>query len=225
MEKVYVNNSTTAAVVIDCQKGFSELCPNELPVKGALEIVPEIQKVLSMVKIKVGSKDAHNPKDIWVADEKHPQIVTKVEGTDQADCYWNSHCNVGEKGFELLDGLPEPKDFDFFIWKGIEAHPYSAAYHLLNPNKNGNKMTTGLIEYLRSKGITTIIVLGLATNFCVRATVYDLKEAGFEIIVDLAGCRGIDYPVGAVDECVEQMRKDGIKIVKNYEGIEFLPWG
>ena len=48
-----------------------------------------------------------------------------------ADLSWVSHCVPGTPGFELLDELPQPLDYDYFVWKGVEPdlHPYGACYH------------------------------------------------------------------------------------------------
>jgi nicotinamidase/pyrazinamidase len=52
-------------------------------------------------------------------------------------------------------------------------------------------VSTGLIEWYNSKGITTVIVGGLATNYCVGDTVKDLVDNGFQVILNLGGCRGL----------------------------------
>jgi nicotinamidase/pyrazinamidase len=70
-----------------------------------------------------------------------------------------------------------------------------------------------IIEYLRSVNIDTIIILGLATNYCCMATAIDLKNSGFNVIVNLAGCRGI----GDINPSIEKMKSLGIEFVKSSE--------
>ena len=113
---------------------------------------------------------------------------------------------------EFLPGLPEPLAYDFVAYKGIEndSHPYGACYHDL-----GDKRSTGLIEFLRDRNVTAVIVGGLATNYCVATTARQLKKAGFRVMLNLAACRGIDIPEGAVDKCVEELFTQGIEIIAN----------
>ena len=117
---------------------------------------------------------------------------------------------VGSYGFELLEGLPHPRDYDFFVWKGMEPdmHPYGACYHTLDWREN--RMSTGVIEYLRAVGITTVIVGGLATDYCVRNTALQLRDAGFEVVLNLAASRGIAD--ATVAEAIAEMKSVGIVV-------------
>lgn len=180
------DKKTTASFDIDAQKGFTPICPDELPVPDGDAIVDELNKNAVFAKYRIGSKDAHNENAIWVATEEKPQF-TEV-GEPNVDIRWNSHCNVGTTGFELLDGLPDPLDYDYFVWKGIEnnTHPYGACYHDLKKTK-----TTGVIEFLKAKKVEVIIAGGLATDYCVYETVMELADAGFRVILNLKACRGI----------------------------------
>ena len=125
------------------------------------------------------------------------------------------HAVPGTKGFELIDGLPKPSDYDFFVWKGIELdmHPYGACYHDL-----GNTMSTGAIEFLKCQGVKTVIVGGLATEYCLKTTAFQLKDAGFSVIVNLAACRGID-PAN-VKLAINEMQQSGMTIVNSASDIE-----
>ncbi len=163
-EKLTVIFSKTASHNVDPQKGFTPLCPNELPVPDGDNIVGELNAQNNSVKYKTVSKDVHPGNAIWIATKKEPQFST-VEGKN-VDVRWNKHCMSGTYGAELLDGLPKMNEYDFIVAKGYEPdlHPYSSCYHDL-----GKKLSTGLIEWYNSKEITTVLVSGLATNFsCVR---------------------------------------------------------
>ncbi len=175
-----------ASFDVDPQKGFTPLCPNELPVPGGHEIVAALNKQAAQAGLRVGSKDAHSPGAIWIATPEQPQF-SPVAG-DNVDIRWNSHCIIGTPGCELLDGLPAETDYDFFIWKGIQPdlHPYGACYHDL-----ANTLSTGVIEYLRQAEVTHIIVGGLALDYCVKTTALQLRAAGFDVLVNRTACRGI----------------------------------
>ena len=186
VEKITVVFNKTASHNVDPQKGFTPICPNELPVPDGDNIVDELNGQNNLVAYKTVSKDMHPANAIWLATPDKPQF-SPVEG-ENVDIRWNAHCMSGTKGAELLDGLPKMQDYDFIVAKGYEAdlHPYSSCYHDLN-----GKLSTGLIEWYNSKGISTVIVGGLATNYCVGSTVVDLVNAGFQVILNLGGCRGI----------------------------------
>ena len=197
----------TASFDVDAQKGFTPLCPKELPVPDGYNIVDELNKNALEACVRVGSKDAHNPNAIWVATEENPQFSIVGVGEPNVDIRWNSHCNVGTTGFELLDGLPKPLEYDYFVWKGIEddTHPYGACYHDI-----AKKISTGVIEYLKSKNIKCVIVGGLATDYCVFETVMELVESGFVVILNLESCRGISEDT--IKTAIEKMEKVGVII-------------
>jgi nicotinamidase/pyrazinamidase len=216
-EKLSVIFSKTASHNVDPQKGFTPLCPNELPVLDGENIVGELNKQNGLVKYKTVSKDVHPSNAIWLATVKEPQF-SPVEGKD-VDIRWNAHCMSGTYGAELLDGLPKMIDYDFFVAKGYEPdlHPYSSCYHDLS-----KKSSTGLIEWYNSKDITTVLVSGLATNFCVSETCKDLSDAGFQVVLNLAGCRGIGTQE-VIDECVNMLvDKYKVFVIDSVEDIEVV---
>lgn len=203
-----INKLTTASIDVDAQKTFSPLCPDELPVSEAEQIVPELNRQAHYARLRVGSKDAHSPNAIWVATPTEPAL-TSLSG-ENVDCYWPVHAVPGTPGFELLADLPHPKDYDFFIWKGVEPdmHPYGACYHDLT-----GKLSTGLIEYLRQQQITTVLVGGLALDYCVKTTALQLVEAGFSVIINLAATRGISEESSY--NAIKELKKNGIQFIES----------
>ena len=199
---------TTASFDVDAQNTFTPLCPAELAVPGGDTIAAALNAQASLACIRVGSKDAHAPNAAWVASEDKPMFSSV--GLPDSDIRWNAHAVVGSYGFELLEGLPHPRDYDFFVWKGMEPdmHPYGACYHTLDWREN--RMSTGVIEYLRAVGITTVIVGGLATDYCVRNTALQLRDAGFEVVLNLAASRGIAD--ATVAEAIAEMKSVGIVV-------------
>lgn len=177
---------TIASLDIDAQKGFTPLCPNELPVAGGADIVAALNAQAALASLRIGSKDAHPANAAWVVTT--PAAMLQPLDLPNADLTWPTHCVPGTPGFELLDGLPAPIDYDFFVWKGVEPdlHPYGACYHDL-----AERRSTGLIEFLQARGISTVLVGGLATDYCIKTSVLQLRRAGLRVIVHLDACRGI----------------------------------
>jgi nicotinamidase/pyrazinamidase len=183
---IKIVKSKTASIDVDPQKGFSELCPTELPVEGALNIVEELLHNHQKASVCLVSRDMHPSGALWEASSPD-EMLTSV-GLPEVDIKWNPHCIVGTLGCELLPGLPSIREYDFQINKGLDpdAHPYGAFYH-----DSSEKLSTGGIEFLRSKGIDTVLVGGLALDFCVKKSVEQLLDANFKVIVNLASTRAV----------------------------------
>lgn len=209
----------TAVFAVDMQKGFTNACPDELPVPGGEKLVEPFMRLVGMTDHLVGSKDAHPPNAIWIASEEHPQfskIDKKALSKDpidnwDVDIYWKAHCVVGTKGFELIDGMPEVCDFDFFVYKGVEPnmHPYGACFHDIE----GWALSTGVVEWLLYHKIYTVVVAGLATDYCIANTAMQLARNYFDVVVCLEACAGVS----------EETTKMAIERMKKYHTIPLLP--
>lgn len=198
------SRETIAAFDVDAQQCFTPLCPDELPVPDGHRIAQELNHQARLAEIRVGSKDAHPANAVWVATEACPQL-TPVTGYKNVDLHWNRHAVPGTKGFELVEGLPDVTDYDFFVWKGVEMdiHPYGACFHDLE-----ERLSTGVIEFLKSKGIATVLVGGLAFDFCIKTTALQLQHAGFQVYVNRAATRGLAE--SSVASAVEDMNAAGV---------------
>lgn len=196
-----------ASFDIDAQNTFTPVCPDELPVNGGDEIAGELNAQAAFASLRVASRDAHSRCALWLSDENHAPL-TLINGHPDLDVRWPAHAIIGTKGFDFIAGLDGSR-YDFQVFKGIEVdkHPYGACYHDLR-----NRLSTGVIEYLRCHGITTVICGGLATDYCVKNTALQLKAAGFDVVLNLAGCRGI--APDTVASALREMEAAGIKFVK-----------
>lgn len=203
-----------ASFDVDAQRTFTPLCPNELPVAEGDKLGPELNRQAGFAAFRLGSKDSHSPKAVWVTEDRDKIGQPGVDG-DNVEEHWPVHAVPGTEGFELIPGLPRPAEYDFFVWKGVELdmHPYGACYHDL-----AEKMSTGVIEWLESRGVTHVIVGGLATDFCVWASARQLQEAGFQVILNRAACRGIADE--SIAEALEAMRQAGVAFIDSCDELE-----
>ena len=201
---------TTASFDVDCQKGFTPICPDELPVQDGDQIVDELNAQAKFAQWRLGSKDAHPSNPLWIAKIPQDILTPVLPPANNIDVYWPLHCVAGTQGCELLDGLPAPENYDFFVWKGVEPHlhPYGACYHDLH-----NRLSTGVIEFLHSKNINLIIVGGLATDYCVANTAKQLKNAGFHVIVNLGACRGV--ATDSTEKTIDEFTKLNIVMINS----------
>ena len=208
-----IQQHTTASFDIDPQKGFTPLCPDELPVNEGHLLAPFLNKQAALARLRIVSKDAHPPAAIWKATQEAP-LFSPVSG-ENVDIRWHMHCVPGTPGFELIDGLPAVNDYDYVVYKGVEPdmHPYGACYHDLK-----DSLSTGVIEYLQQQQIKTVICGGLATDYCVKLTALQLAKAGFDVIVNLEACRGI--APDTIATALEALSTANVKIIQGLSELE-----
>ncbi|TEW55301.1 isochorismatase family protein [Psychromonas sp. RZ22] len=210
-----ITKSTTASFDVDPQCGFTPLCPNELPIEQGHLIAHELNTQAQFASYRIVSKDCHPAQAPWIANSLD-EIMTPVIGDyPNLDIKWPAHCIVGTKGNALIPGLPDENDYDFVVEKGMDPlkHPYGACYHDLAENDS-----TGIITWLLSKKIKTIIVGGLATDFCVKTTVLQLCRAGFQVIVNLAACRGVAEE--STQLACQEMQQAGAIVITDSKALE-----
>lgn len=198
-----------ASADVDAEKCFTPLCPGELPVDGGHLIADELNAQARYAKWRLGSKDAHPMASWWIDTDQHPQFEP-IKGYEDMDVRWRVHGVPGTFGFQLIDGLPPVKKYDYFVWKGIELnmHPYGMCFHDLT-----EKMSTGVIEFMHYNVVKVVIVGGLATDYCVKVTVLQLLKAGFAVILNLGACRGISETT--TKQAIKEMRDAGAIIINN----------
>ena len=187
-----------ALVVIDVQNDF---CPG-----GALEVpdgdavVPVINRIASRFSARVLAQDWHPPGHLSFASShegKAPFETATLPYGEQV--LWPDHCVQGTPGAAFHANLVTD-GADLVLRKGFRPSidSYSAFY------ENDRSTSTGLAGYLRSRGISRLFFVGLATDFCVAYSAIDGAREGFEVAVIEDACRGIDLD-GSLDAAWEQM--------------------
>ncbi|KPN70764.1 nicotinamidase [Neisseria sp. 83E34] len=202
------------SIDVDAQKTFTPLCPQELPVAEGDKIVDELNAQAALADLRVMTKDAHSPAARWLVDNYVDML--KPTGLKNADLTWVAHAMVGTEGYELLDGLPDLSGYNYCVWKGVDPqlHPYGACFHDIE-----ERLSTGLIEWLTLQNTNTVIVGGLATDYCVKTTVLQLLKGGkWRVIVNAAACRGIAPET--VEAAWQEMKAQGAVVLENAESIE-----
>lgn len=197
------------SIDVDAQKTFTPLCEKELPIAEGHTIVDELNAQAALADLRVMTKDAHSHAAKWLVNL--PEDMLKPTGLPDADLTWVAHAMVGSYGYELLDGLPSTKAYDYCVWKGVdpELHPYGACFHDVE-----EKLSTGLIEWLKCQNAQTIIVGGLATDYCVKHTVLQLlRNPSWQVIVNQAACRGI--AADTIQIAWKEMKQAGAIILEN----------
>ncbi|NGN42787.1 bifunctional nicotinamidase/pyrazinamidase [Mesorhizobium sp. CGMCC 1.15528] len=195
-----------ALVVIDVQNDF---CPGgSLAVAGGDEIVPLINEMIGRFEHVVLTQDWHPAGHSSFASQhpgNQPFETTKMPYGDQT--LWPDHCMQGTVG-AAFHGALEWTRAEIVIRKGFRKtiDSYSAFF------ENDHKTPTGLGGYLKERGIGSITLVGLATDFCVAYSALDAVKLGFDTTVRLDACRAIDLG-GTLELMTGKMRDAGVKLI------------
>lgn len=200
-----MRNADEALIVIDVQNDF---CPDgALAVSEGDQIVPLINAMLPDFSVKVFTQDWHPAGHSSFAtshDGKAPFELTQMPYGPQV--LWPDHCVQGTDGAAFhKDLLTDPADM--IIRKGFrpQIDSYSAFF------ENDQTTPTGLEGYLRTRGVTKLTLVGLATDFCVAYSAIDGAKLGFDVTVLESACRAIDLD-GSLATARDNMRAAGVKL-------------
>lgn len=214
-----IERARTASFDVDAQCCFTPLCPQELPVPGGDEIAAALNAQAGYARWRLGSKDAHSAHAAWICGDR-AKIAQAIAPEDnpapaELDVYWPRHAEPGTPGFALVPGLPAPSEYDFFVWKGVEPllHPYGACYH-----DRGERLSTGVIEFLRQRQVDTVLVGGLALDYCVKTTALQLARAGLRVIVHLAACRALS--ASAAEHSLHELAQAGVRWIEQLDELQ-----
>jgi nicotinamidase/pyrazinamidase len=173
-------------IIVDVQNDF---CPNgALAVPRGDEVVPAINRLAGIFRNIVLTQDWH-PGDHFSFASMHPgkQPYQSVQSPYGEQILWPDHCVQGTRGAEFHEKLALVPA-SLIIRKGFrrDIDSYSTFY------ENDCTTPTGLIGYLRERGLGRVFLAGLALDFCVRFSAEDARREGFDVIVIEDACRGID---------------------------------
>lgn len=196
-----------ALLIVDMQNDF--MPGGSLAVPKADALVHTINPLMEKFDLILATQDWH-PKSHMSFAANHPGKksgeIVEVEGLDQI--LWPVHCVIDSQGAKLVQGLRQDKIAKVFH-KGTD--PTIDSYSTFFDNARRKK--TGLEEYLHSKKIKDIYVVGVATDYCVLYSVLDAVERGFNTYVIQDGCKGIDLAPGDVDKAFQMMREAGAHLI------------
>jgi nicotinamidase/pyrazinamidase len=181
-----IDQSRTALIVVDVQNGF--MPGGGLPVARGDEVVPVINRIGPLFENVVLTQDWHPPGHASFASSHTGQAAfAQIDLAYGPQVLWPDHCVQGSHDAELHAGLHLPHA-QLIIRKGFHAgiDSYSAF------TEADRRTTTGLSAWLKARGIGTMYICGLATDFCVAWTALDARAAGFETAVIEDACRAID---------------------------------
>jgi nicotinamidase/pyrazinamidase len=187
---ISVDPRTDALIVVDVQRDF---CPGgALPVPEGDQVVPAINRILGLGDwMTVATRDWH-PRD---------HCSFSPQGG-----IWPIHCVAGTAGAAFhpqLDAMRIRQIISKATTRDAEAY--------------SGFQGTELGSLLKGQGIQRVFVCGLATDYCVKATALDARQAGFEVVVLEDAIRGVEVKPGDCARAIQEMTAAGIRFAKTGE--------
>lgn len=193
-----------ALLVIDVQNDF---CPGgALAVTGGDDIVQGINTLMQDFDAVILTQDWHPADHLSFATNHNAEPMSMIEMPYGPQILWPDHCIIDSHGAEFHRGL-DTDAANMIIRKGFNAaiDSYSAFF------ENDHTTPTGLTGYLQTRGIDTLTLVGLATDFCVNYSAVDAAKLGFAVTVRTDLCRAIDFD-GSLAAAIDGMKAAGVKV-------------
>ena len=181
---------TWALVVVDVQNDFADAA-GSLAVSGGADVVPVINALAAGAPVVAYSQDWHPPVT--------PHFATSG-GT------WPVHCVQGSWGAALHPDLDVRGEV---VRKGTGGEDGYSAFTVRDP-QTGVETPTALAPLLRAGGVGSLVVVGLSTDYCVRATALDGVALGWPVTVVQAAVRAVDLDPGDGDRALAELAAAGV---------------
>lgn len=191
-----INKDTDALIMVDVQNDF---CPG-----GSLAVPEGDQVVQPLNKLK----KLFSAAKVIATRDWHPRNTRHFQ---ERGGKWPPHCVNGTKGAEFHPDLDT--EFTVVVSKGMDAEN-DAGYSGFE-----GTTVTGLTldEYLSEKGVQRVFVGGLATDYCVKATVLDALQKGYEVAVVTDAIRAVNINPGDGEKAIKEMTEAGAVFVTSDE--------
>ena len=189
-------DASTALIVVDVQNDFASP-DGSLSVRGGEEIIGRIND-------EIAGAAAAGAAVVYTQDW-HPASTPHFE---KDGGLWPVHCVQGTWGAELHPALRVEGSI---VRKGAGGEDGYSGFSVRDPRR-GDERPTELESLLRDRGVGRVVIAGLATDYCVRATALDARRLRFEAIVLRDAVRAVDLAAGDGERALEEMRQAGVEL-------------
>ena len=202
-------------IVVDVQGDFTEWKNGSLAVPGTGQrYVESVENTTRHLKDKglgiFGTQDWHPADHIsFAANHKGKRPFDVITVDDRSQVLWPVHCLQGTENARVL--------VDNNLFLAIVKKGENAAFDSYSGFRDDGGSPTEMDTVLRRNGIGKLLIYGLATDYCVRATVLDALQSRYRITVVKDLCRGITPETTA--EALDRMKQQGARIVDTLQGI------
>lgn len=196
-----------ALIVVDIQNDFCK--GGNLEVADAEQIIPYVNHLMQTENYDeiILTQDFHPEGHFSFASTHQKKVGDSIllDGVEQV--LWAEHCVQGTFGAEFHQDL-EADWATKIIQKGtlLEIDSYSAFFD------NHRKSNTGLAEYLQSKSVGNVEVVGLALDYCVKYTCFDAVSEGFATTLHFRGTRAVNLNPDDAQQTIYELLEKGISI-------------
>jgi len=190
---------TTALLIVDVQNDFADPA-GSLYVKGGEEVVPLINREIERARA------AGAP--VFFTQDWHPESTPHFQ---KDGGIWPVHCVMDTWGAELH---PDLNAVGPVVRKGSNGEDGYSAFTMRDP-RSGSHVPTLLTPLLESAGITDVVVIGLATDYCVKATALDAMRLGYVTTVLTDAVAACEIRHGDGEAALEEMRNAGALVTSS----------
>ena len=208
-----INYPSSALIMIDVQNDF---CPGgALGVNNGDQVIQPLNRLASFFAAKAGrvvaTQDWHPGNHVSFA-ASHPNRkpgdtvdLPSVKG----QMLWPGHCVQGSRGADFHEAL-DLNPVNLIIRKGFrtDLDSYSAFF------ENDRKTSTGLDGFLKALSINTLVLGGLATDYCVLYSALDAAALGYKTFVVGDAIRAVGIPEGSVERAFKLLGEAGVIVVQ-----------
>ena len=189
-----------ALIVVDVQRDFCT--GGSLAVPNGSAVIPPLNDALARCH------EAGAP--VYASRDWHPAVTRHFQDHGGP---WPPHCVAGTVGAEFHPDLQLPSG-TIIVSKGqtSTAHGYSV-FEGTTPSGSSPPAD------LKRLGVRRLLVGGLATDYCVRQTVLDALQAGFDVVVATDAVAGVDLKPGDTTRALDDMRAAGAEIRASFSGL------
>jgi nicotinamidase/pyrazinamidase len=198
-----------ALIIVDVQNDF--LPGGALAVTEGDRIIPVINQLSQEFDLVFTTQDWHPANHCsFATSHLGKKVGDRILIDGQEQILWPAHCVQNTHGAELAAGLhPKIISGGVRIGKGTDERvdSYSGFFD------NQRKRATGLERRLRQHRADDLTIVGLATDYCVKATVLDARDLGFNVTVYENACRAVNLSPDDSGKALAAMRQAGVRIV------------
>lgn len=187
---------STALVIVDVQNDFADPA-GSLSVPGGAAVIPVINGEIAMAD-SAGAL-------IAATQDWHPEHTPHF-ATDGG--IWPVHCVAGSWGAELHPDLALPGEAPR-IRKGANGEDGYSGFTMRDPT-TGETRPTELEALLRDRAVARVVVVGLATDYCVKATALDAARLGLDTSVLVDAIAAVDLAPGDGETALAELREAGV---------------
>ena len=174
-----------ALLIVDVQNDF---CPGgTLPAPEGDRVVPVINRLMDVFPLIVASKD-------W-----HPQTTVHFDT-------WPKHCIQGTKGAELHPDLAQGRIGQIVLKGTRDRDEGYSAFESTNID---------LKRFLKDRGVDSLYITGIATEYCVKESALDALKKGFSTYIITDAVQGIQVHEGDVEKALQDMKTAGVKVISS----------